>query len=175
MENRCQPIALRCTKKLLDEFKRSRIPLSDMEVDLRYEWHVNLFYLDRKKCLMFTHTTTLYALVVCGVKKQDIINISDTFWNNLKMHFESEGFDINAYAKLEANTKKPIIIKKTNSRHVLGSMNDYLRFVEHICYDDLGRIEQSKIVASMQQLNRIPMGYIKGFSIDRMQELLEQV
>jgi len=53
---------IRCTQKLLKE-----LPMEASEDAAALPsacWHANLLRIDRRKCLLFTHDTTLFSLFV---------------------------------------------------------------------------------------------------------------
>jgi len=73
---------LRCTKKLLSELKLKPSDSMQQPNELS-SWHANLLRIDRRKCVLFTHDTTLYSFFVPGLKKSDFKNIREVFRQNL--------------------------------------------------------------------------------------------
>ena len=73
---------LRCTQKLLSELKLKPSDSIQQPSDLS-GWHANLLRIDRRKCVLFTHDTTLYSFFVPGLKKPDFENIREVFGQNL--------------------------------------------------------------------------------------------
>ena len=69
---------LRCTQKLLYELKVKPSDSIQQPSELS-SWHANLLRIDRRKCVLFTHDTTLYSFFVPGLKKPDFKNIREVF------------------------------------------------------------------------------------------------
>jgi len=73
---------LRCTQKLLSELKLK--PSDGMQQPSELSgWHANLLRIDRRKCVLFTHNTTLYSFLVHRLKKPDFENFCEVFRQNL--------------------------------------------------------------------------------------------
>ena len=73
---------LRCTQKLLSELK---LKPSDrlQKPDELSGWHANLLKIDRRKCVLYPHDTTLFSFFVPGLKKPDFENFHEIFRQNL--------------------------------------------------------------------------------------------
>jgi len=54
---------IRCTKKLLAELKRRPIP-EESEGDTFWSRHANVFRIERRKCVLITNDTTLFAMFI---------------------------------------------------------------------------------------------------------------
>ena len=72
-------VILRLTNKVLKEFGKKKPTLAEVAEDVSNlnEWYVNLFRLNRRKCLMFTNAGTLFSFVVAGVARKDIQNLPE--------------------------------------------------------------------------------------------------
>jgi hypothetical protein len=149
---------LRCTQKLLSELKLK--PSDSMQHPCELgNWHANLLRIDRSKCVLFTHDTTLYSFFVRGLKKPDFKNIREVFRQNLFKSLMAENLP-QKHIEIFLDDIREIEISKTNNRSVLGSMND-LTFQLKYQIADEGGIEITDITKLIQDLNRIPMGAIE--------------
>ncbi len=113
---------LRCTQKLLTELKTK----PSEEVTSFYVlgiWHANLLRIDRRKCILFTHDSTLFSFFVPGLKKPHFENFTEFFRQNLFKNLLRENF-LQNQIEIVLDNHREIIIAKTNNRSVLGSMND---------------------------------------------------
>ncbi len=68
---------IRCTQKLLKELRMENT--GKVAALPSACWHANLLRIDRRKCLLFTHDTTLFSLFVPGMTKPDFRYFPDVF------------------------------------------------------------------------------------------------
>jgi hypothetical protein len=161
---------IRCTAKLLNELGAKPTNAPDQPPSL-CDWHANLLRLDRKKYLLFTNDQTLYSLLVRRIRTQQPADILEVFRLGLFKSLMSEGL---AEAQVEYMLREHarVVITKTNSRSVLGSMNDLAFQVKSIIHMS-GGLTDADLSEITQQLNRIPMSAIKyRFSIDELKRRL---
>jgi hypothetical protein len=161
---------LRCTKKLLTELKtkpsEGTIPSDEIG-----SWHANLLRVDRRKCILFTHETTLYSFLVPGLKKPQFENVREVFGQNLFKNLLWENFPQNQI-EIVLDEHREIIIAKTNNRSVLGSMND-ITFQLKYRIAAMGGLNNVDLAELNHELNRIPMSAIKEiYSIYELRKLL---
>ena len=160
---------IHCTQKLIKEIK------ADIDNEVMIEsafgsWHANLLRIERRKCVLFTNDRTLLSIFVPGLKKQDFNDLQKVFRHNLFIYLLEENSPSSFIGKL---SREYAIIRftKSNSRSVLGSMND-------IAYHIKMRIEMKGGLSSInlldinKGLNRIPMGAI-GYKF-AIEEFLSQ-
>ncbi len=164
---------LRCTQKLLSELKLR--PSDSMQQPSEISgWHANLLRIDRRKCVLFTHDTTLYSFFVPGLKKPDFESFREVFRQNLFKSLIAENLP-QKHIELFLDDIREIEISNTNSRSVLGSMND-LTFQLKYQIADTGGIEMADISKLAFDLNRIPMSAIEQiYSIYELKILLKKL
>jgi len=163
---------IRCTQKLLKEL---RVKPSEDEPKFGYigDWHANLLRVERRKCVLFTNSDTLYSIFVFGLKRPDFDHLDEILRQSLFRRLRIEGFsEIQIEKALEEN--RTIHFVKTNNRSVLGSMNDLAFQIEaHI--KSSGGISNFGIDAINDVLNRIPMGALNyQYSIEALKAKLNQ-
>jgi len=163
---------LRCTKKLLSELKENTSDSKDLFSDI-ISWHANLLRIDRRKCVLFTHDTTLYSFFVHGLKKPDFENVREVFRQNLLKSLIVEEIP-QKQIETFLETTRDIRISKSNNRSVLGSMNDLAFQLKYIIAHE-GGIENTDITKLIYHINRIPMSAIKGiYSIYELKRFFKE-
>ena len=164
---------IRCTKKLLNELKIK--PTDDIGRSKNISnWHANLLWIDRRKCVLFTNDSTLFSFLVTGMKKPQFENFYDIFRLNLFKNLMNENLPQNQIEHA-LNEHREIGITKTNNRSVLGSMNDLAYQLKCRIYGD-GGLAAVGIAAINHDLNRIPMGAIGyKYSIDELHKSLSTI
>ena len=162
---------LRCTQKLL---KAGGLQLTDShstESDSSLDWYVNLLWIERKKCLLFSGATTLYAFLVPDVKKAHIQKLDIVFRDEFAENLQYEGYDETLIAQT-LSKYSDLAIGRATDRKVLGSMNDYA-FQFKFLIERAGGLEQSDILLFNHQVSDSPMSAI-GYS-DGLRELRKQM
>jgi Domain of unknown function (DUF6933) len=164
---------LRCTQKLLSELKL-RPSDSIQQPDELSSWHANLLRIGRRKCVLFTHDTTLYSFFIPGLKKPDFENIREVFRQNFFKSLIVEDIP-QKHIEIFLEANREIRISKTNNRSVLGSMNDLaFQLKDKIAYE--GGIENTDITKLIHDINRIPMSAIEEiYSIYELKKLFEKL
>jgi hypothetical protein len=111
---------LRCTKKLLDLLDANPLGLTEPEPS-EDDWYANLLWVDRQKCLLFTHAGTLFSVFVAGVRKADLRPIGPYVVSFIEQELRSEGLPINILGRLDPDL---VVIAKTASRSTLRFMKE---------------------------------------------------
>ena len=149
---------IRCTTKLLKELgtKPAMAPAQPASLS---DWHANLLRVDRKKCVLFTNDLTLYSFLIHLVKKPLSAGLGELFRLGLLKSLMSDGLD-DPQVRHMLGSQGSIIIAKTNSRSILGSMND-LAFQIKCIVHTMGGLVITDLSEINRQLNNIPMSAIK--------------
>ena len=160
---------IKCTTKLLNDLGVKPANAPDQPPSL-CDWHANVLRLDRKKYVLFTNDQTLYSLFVPWNKSPWSTDIMERFRFGLLKSLMSEGL-AEVQIKYLLSEHAQVTITKTNSRSVLGSMNDLaIQIKSMILVSDGLDVNFSEV---NRQLNRIPMSAIKyQFSIDELKRRL---
>ena len=161
---------IKCTTKLLNELGVKLANAPDQPPGL-CDWHANMLWLDRKKYILFTNDQTLYSLLVPWNKSPRSTAFNERFRLGLFKSLMSEGFT-EVQIKYLLSEHKQVTITKTNSRSVLGSMNDLAFQIKSMVFVR-GGLTDVNLSEVNRQLNRIPMSAIKyKFSIDELKRRL---
>ena len=149
---------IRCTTKLLNELGVKPANAPDQPTSL-YNWHANLLWLDRKKYVLFTNDQTLYSLLVHWMKTLRSVGFLERFRFSLFKSLMSEGLT-EAQIEHMLSEHAQVTITKTNSRSVLGSMNDLAFQIKSMIHMS-GGLADAGLSEISRQVNRIPMSAIK--------------
>jgi hypothetical protein len=149
---------IKCTTKLLNELGIKSTNAPDQRSSL-CDWHANMLWLDRKKYVLFTNDQTLYSFLVPWNKSPRSTDFMKRFRLGLLKSLMSEGLvEVQIEYLLSEHTQ--ISITKTNSRSVLGSMNDLAIQIKSMIFVSGGLTDVNWPEVN-RQLNRIPMSAIK--------------
>jgi len=149
-------LVLRCTAKLLRELGCEPADTDDVAKAHGVNvWFANLLKFDRRKCVLFTNEKTLFSFLVPGLKQEQLRSIGEVFVENLSERLGAER--LGKHEKKLMGDRNTIAIAKTNSKSVLGSMNDLALQIEyHI--KGCGGLENIDLRRLNREINRVPMG-----------------
>ncbi len=164
---------IRCTTKLLTELKTK--PTNELFQSSAWcDWHANLLWIDRKKCVLFTNNQTLYSFFLPSIKKLILKNFEEVFRLGLFKSLMAEGF-AGPQVEYMLREHQHIEIARTNSRSILGSMNDLAFQIKSMIYAT-GGLANADLSEINRRLNRIPMSAINyKVGIDELKQLLADV
>jgi hypothetical protein len=147
-----------CTKKVLDKLKKYKsIENSKAEIGI-WNWYVDQINLERKNYFLFTNSKTLFSFILYAGTKRELENIEFLFEEKLKEMIIREIGSNSKYienALKESNSHK---FMKTDSRSVLGSMNDFKQQIRVQLWHK-GELAQTYDLIN-HYINEVPMGAI---------------
>lgn len=157
---------IRCTQKLLKELKHK--PATNIEPfkSLLGSWHANLLLIERRKCVLFINDSTLFTILVPYLKKLDFQNLNFVFQEHLFKNLLHEDC---SQKQIEAvlTEHNRLIYTKTNSRSILGSMNEQKFQLEYRIQLN-GGLKYTPIYDLNKELNRnllSPIDYKRPFEM----------
>jgi hypothetical protein len=152
---------IRCTKKLQKEMGLKPPDLCKEEPRFSYlgPWHANLIHINRRKCVLFANDRTLFNFIVPDVSREKIRELDKLFTNYLSCILADEGFGEADRTRILSEYDE-ICFANTNSKSVLGSMND-LAFHYKYSILESGGVHSTVVPGIIRQLNRMPMSAIK--------------
>jgi hypothetical protein len=125
-------VVVRCTNKMLDLLGGRNLTLSD-PAPTDDDWYLNLLWIERQKCLLLTHSGTLFSIFHASVRVADLRPLGDYLIDALATELATEGFPADALSHFDGNDVR---ISKTASRRTLGYMNEMASELEwHIARD----------------------------------------
>ena len=152
-------IVFRGTQKLLKEVRLRKEDLADPGEGFMGSWFVNVFYLERRKSVLITNDKTLYSVLLWGLRRPDFDNLGARFIAGLASNLKRDGFDTGLIASV-CMACHPVEWTTTNSRSVLGSMNDMIHCSKYMVGLQRQTIER-EIAYLNCELNRTPMSALK--------------
>ena len=138
--------------------KKDELSTSEPTFSYLGTWHANLLHVDGKKCILFVNDKTLFNFIAPNVKRQQIKNLSSIFNEHLIYALSSEGV-LDKTKEQILNEYSEINYSKTNSKKVLGSMNDLAFHYKHRILSE-GGIFSALIPDIINKLNHMPMGML---------------
>lgn len=166
---------IHCTQKLMKEINKPAISLEDIIPDSTGigNWYSNIFRFDRRKCLIFTNEQTLYSFFIYGVKKDDLLSISDLFKKYLKMNLNYSGISHSIIDQIVME-HQVIGFCKTNNPGVIASMNHFIQLAEFRMSNEYELLEKEVLIIS-QQSNITPSRALKyKYPIEVLNELIDK-
>ena len=148
---------IRCTARLIKEIGLKKSDFIDESPEFSFlgQWHANLIYISRRKCVLFANDKTLLNFIVPDVSRAEIRNLDAMFKSMLRCVLASESCSEAIIAKILAEYST-IKIGKSNNRSVLGSIND-LAFNYEYSIIESGGPHSAEVPAIIARLNRMPM------------------
>jgi hypothetical protein len=142
---------LRCTTKMLALLGVRPAALVEA-APTDDDWYLNLLWIERRKCLLFTHAGTLFPIFVADVRKADLLPIGPYTVRLIEEHVRSEGLAPDELGSLHPDD---VQLAKTASRSVLGVMND-AAFLARYRIAAMGGIDRAEIDILNRFLRRTP-------------------
>jgi hypothetical protein len=147
-------LVLRCTQRLL---KRSPGPVQqrqDALVPALGDWHANLIYLAKSPIVLCVNDISLLAILVRG---RDFPHFVSAFQNRLVGRLGRMGLTPDTILA-ERAAMEIVQIQPSNSRSVLASMNDFVRYLK---WRARNHFDFSQADALEDMLSETPMGALK--------------
>jgi hypothetical protein len=164
-------LILQCTRKLHEELKTGLKDIPSSGCDSFFMWHIHLFFLNHRKCVLAMNNKTRYTIVLYGLRKEHFSNFSSLLVDAIRDSFLAEKFSEGVIQRYIDKTGD-VIFAKTHDRSVLGQINDMIWMTECIISDYLP-IKAVNIIELNKQNNRTPMVKMKyGHAIDALKEAL---
>ncbi|MDQ7003862.1 MAG: hypothetical protein Q9N67_02625 [Ghiorsea sp.] len=132
---------------------------------------MNIAMIDRRKTFIFVNEKTLLSFVLYGIKKSNTPYLHEMFLKGLNQLLLTEGVEYSAIEKL--NNEYPFLqYTKTNSKNILGNMNDLLSLYKHYIYSE-GGLKHCDLSEIIHKINKTPQRKIGWqYSINLTKELL---
>ena len=111
---------LRCTRRLLDLLAGRALTLTEPP-PTDDDWYANLLWLDRRKCLLFTHAGTLFSVFLADIRMPDLRPIGPYVVKAIAGELRSERLPLDSFGRLDPDAVR---LAKTASRSTLGFMNE---------------------------------------------------
>lgn len=167
-------IQLRLTEKLRKQLgiKASSLCESIEESNGLGHWTLNLFPVGKRKAVIFVNDKTLYSFILYGLRKNNSNDFNELFLKGLVQLLANDEFT-GKEIDLLLSEYNEIEYTKTNSKQVLGNINDLILHYQFFV-NDAGGLECANLGEIVHRLNRMPQRNIGwGYSVDAVRELLK--
>lgn len=166
-------LQIRCTKKVLDAMSLRQTDLSGVKEpdSILGNWYANIFTVDRRKTLIFMNERTLLSFVIYGMRKDNIANFKEYFHRGLRQVLLMENVEDEKIEEILAQYET-IEFTRTNSRTVLGNLNDLVDLYKYLILYD-GGLKECDLTSIIRRMNRTPQRNLGWkYSVDILAELL---
>ena len=162
-----------CSLKLVSLLDVPRKKELNQEVIDATGWNGMLFYLNKRKCLLFMHKPTIYSFVALDIVKKDIIGFNRFFIQHLTDQLFANQLMSEKTKPFLDYISENIILKPTdNDKRVIGSMNDCIYRIRFYSQRDDPQSLNPTFIG--HQLNDTPMGAIDhAYPVDMMKKFIE--
>lgn len=134
-------------------------------------WYANLLRISRRKCVLFTHAESLFSFLTFDANRARLKDMDVVFREGLEEAMRNEGFDAPVISQL-LSRYEDVRYAKTDSRKVLGSMNDLASKYKHY-FLIRGGTENCDLPAAILKMNRVPFSPLGGrYAIEKFSGLL---
>lgn len=143
---------LRCTGQLESQIGIT-LP-SSLDVS-PFDWHANLLWLEKRKHVLFCSDASRLICLTSVVSKTEIGDLPELLRRTLQQVMSDECFAQEVIQHVVA-AHNSIKLAKTNSKSVLGTMNDNTRHIRYFL-DRYGSLSQPALTKVHHHLNHMPM------------------
>jgi hypothetical protein len=114
------------------------------------DWYLNLLWIDRQKCLLLTHTGTLFSVFRAGVRSADLRPLGTYLVDAIETELREEHLPTDTFSELQPDSVR---LAKTASRSTLGFMNE-MTFELRYVITDAGGLRRCDIDVLNHRLRR---------------------
>lgn len=142
------------TEKLEKLIKKIVQPkLSEDELSILGKWNATVFYVDRKKCWLFSNARTQYAVILTNVKASDIKNIASLFKNAFYSQLVYDGM-ITDFENIDTLIGTIEFLPTDNDRRTTGFQNHRIQDLKLWQYQ-FGKLEDMPMKELCSRMNRM--------------------
>lgn len=147
-----------CSRKLENMIGRVGELPAEVSGSPMGDWNGHLFFVDRKKCLIFANNKTAYSIVMLDVRKQNMLYLESSFQKRV---LEQLQYDLQptepqlAYASKSLDDIK--ITKTNNDQKILGTMHQFIDLIKYEAYQQ-GSLHKVNPLAIGGRINHYLIG-----------------
>lgn len=147
-----------CTEKLKKFIGTVEESLPDDVATIRpSDWYAHLFYVEKKKILVFVNIQSYYTVFVVDVVKRDMKNIDEIFRNRLRQQLLND-LIVSDNEIIDFNDFEICFFKTCNIKRVIGKINDFVYIFKVHCFLKYGHLSNMNIVYENGIINETPSG-----------------
>ncbi len=158
----------RLTQATQKKLKTGRLPSVPGSVDPVDEWYVNVFHCNRYKYIVTTHAATLFTVFMHGAGIKNVDDYIGFIFSAIAEQMRDVSLEP-VYERIVAKNSGEVILSATNSRPILGSMNDMVQMTKYLFVDEnISPFDAGKFI------NTTPFSYIgMDHPLERMRRYLD--
>ena len=143
------------TSKKLEKIIHKRIENNESGVVNKLgDWNATVFYVAKKKCLLFVNEHTFFSVIIPRYSTKDNNRIEDMFIECFYNQLSFEKIDID-FEKIYSNTGEITFNSTNNNRKIIGIINYNIEKLNYFKYDY--PIFNSSVIKEMtKKLNMTP-------------------
>lgn len=158
-------LTFKCTKKVLEYLSIAPIELvisPENKTTLFGAWYVNQLIIDRRKVFLFMNEKTLLSFISLGAKKSKTLkrDFPSTFLYHFFMLMKVMRFPIENTGRLVDDYYQSEF-RKTESKSLLGNMNDLAHLYEHFILVS-GGFNNCDLTEIIIRVNQTPQRNLSG-------------
>ncbi|MBW6498524.1 MAG: hypothetical protein K0B09_09065 [Bacteroidales bacterium] len=149
-----------CTKKLKDFIGNVEETLPDDFNEIKLsDWNAHLFFVEKRKCIVFVNILTYYSVFIADIVKKDLKNIDEIFEHRLEEQLLHDRiiYDTKSVVPLTEGSKIRFI-KTNNNKKAIGRINDFVYMFKVHCSVKYGHLKGMDIVYENGLINKTPTG-----------------
>jgi hypothetical protein len=169
---------LKCTKKVQTYLNLKPIDLAEpvQNEEGLGAWYVNLFYVDRQKCIVFMNEKTLLSFLLFGFDRASSPKeeLPEQCINGIIQLLTMEDFPNDSIGALLTYSQN-FRYMKTTDRKTLGNMNDLIYLYESMILAQ-GGLQYCDLTGIIREINRTPQRNIDWeYPIDKAKVVLGEI
>ena len=147
-------VLVRCTQKLLRLLRKKPEEVGDTPKGVLTEWYANLLWIERRKCILFTDSASLYSFLVADIRKSDLGDFRSFLGRYLAASLVNHGIQPRAVPSLSSDDD--LRLARTRDRVVLGCMTEIaFHYKWHIASE--GGLATADLLIIERKINEMPM------------------
>ena len=149
-----------CTKKLKDFIGHVEETLPDDYNDIKLtDWNAHLFFVDKRKCLVFVNILTYYVVFIADIVKKDMKNIDEIFRIKLLEQLILDKIITDVKDTMVLTSGEGIrFIKTNNNKKAIGRTNDFVDTFKAHCYIKYAHLKEMNVAYENWLMNETPTG-----------------
>jgi hypothetical protein len=131
-----------CSKKLESFFGKSVTPVTpDPDQSMLGDWNAHLFFVERKKCILFMNNKTCYSILMTNILKKDFVNLTAVFKERFIKQLDHD-LRISEKTEIKIRSEIPEILlaKSNNDKKIIGTINSHIEVIKYKIYRDGGLV-----------------------------------
>ncbi len=148
-----------CTKKLTDFIGKTKEISVDFASISINDWNAHLFFVDKRKCLIFINNLTFYTIFITDILKTDLKNLESIFTQRLTEQLIHDKIIDSPESLRNVFADQDISFYRTNNnRKVIGRINDFSSMFRAHCFYKYNHISEMNIIYENGLINKVPTG-----------------